>query len=351
MGAHRKILAAGLKAFHASRLQRVAPRFMTGVGVILTFHLVRPAQPGGFQPNGNLEITPDFLDVLLTAIRAAGDDIVSLDEAHRRLTAGDFRRRFVVLTFDDGYRNINEFARPVLDRHGAPFAVYVVSRFAEGTGDLWWIVLERAIAASDYVETTIAGTTFSFALTDDAARKKAFTEIYWALRALPDESEMRAIVHKMADTANVATDSLCRDFCMDWQEIAELAADPLVTIGSHTDTHLMLAKAPLDEARADIARSAAQMEAKLGFRPEHFCFPYGDCTSAGPRDFAIAKELGFRTAVTMRRGALYPVHREHMTALPRISVNGYYQTLNYIEPLLSGVPTALFNRFARLDIT
>ena len=31
---------------------------------------------------------------------------------------------------------------------------------------------------------------------------------------------------------------------MSWQEIAELAADPLVTIGAHTVNHPMLAKLP-----------------------------------------------------------------------------------------------------------
>ncbi len=350
MGLPVQILATGLEAIHASGLHRVAPRFMTGVGAILTFHHVRPARPDGFQPNRNLEITPDFLDALLSGIRAWGDEIVSLDEAHRRLVDGDFRRRFVVLTFDDGYRDIHDFAYPVLKRHDAPFAIFVASRFADGAGDLWWIALERAIAASHHLETAIDGTAYSFALTDDASRQDAFAGLYWALRALGDEDEMRAIIHRMANAAGVPTGTICRDLCMDWRQIATLAADPLVTVGSHTDTHLMLAKAPADRARADIAHGLARMEAELGFRPAHFCYPVGDPTSASRRDFRMAEEFGFTTALTTRRGALYPEHRDHLTALPRISVNGNYQALRYTETLLSGVPTALFNRFSRLDV-
>ena len=92
------------------------------------------------------------------------------------------------------------------------------------------------------------------------------------------------------------------------------------------------------------------MEAELGIRPQHLCYPVGDRTSAGPRDFRLAAELGFRTALTTRRGALYPEHRHHLMALPRISVNGNYQTLRCAETLLSGVPTAFANLFARLDV-
>jgi peptidoglycan/xylan/chitin deacetylase (PgdA/CDA1 family) len=346
----KQIRVAGLEAIHAFRLHRFAPRFLAGIGTILTFHHVRPARADGFQPNRNLEITPEFLDELLIAIRASDSEIVSLDEARRRLVERDFRRRFVVFSFDDGYRDIRDFAYPVLKRHGAPFTAFIASRFADGTGDLWWVVLERTVAAADVLETTIGARTYRFALRDDAARQNAFIRLYWALRALPDENEMRAIIQEMADRAGISTGTICRDLCMDWQEIASLAADPMVTVGAHTDTHIMLAKAPADQARADIQRSVERMQAELGIRPQHLCYPVGDHTSAGRRDFRIAEELGFRTALTTRRGALFPEHRGHLMALPRISVNGDFPALRYVETLLSGIPTAFANLFSRLDV-
>ncbi len=136
---------------------------------------------------------------------------------------------------------------------------------------------------------------------------------------------------------------------MTWDEIAALSADPLVTIGAHTVNHVMLRKVPEADVRAEMAGSADAIEAKLGVRPAHFSYPVGDPTSAGPREFAIARELGFKTAVTTRPGVLFPEHGAHLTALPRISLNGEFQRLRYVDVLTSGAATALFNGFKRVD--
>ena len=92
-----------------------------------------------------------------------------------------------------------------------------------------------------------------------------------------------------------------------------------------------------------------RIEASLALRPEHLSYPVGDATSAGPREFRIAAELGFKTAVTTRPGVLFPEHGAHLTALPRISLNGEFQQSRYLRVLLSGAATAMWNGFRRVD--
>jgi hypothetical protein len=75
----------------------------------------------------------------------------------------------------------------------------------------------------------------------------------------------------------------------------------------------------------------------------------GDPTSAGPREFRIALDLGFKTAVTTRPGVLFRKHRDHLTALPRISVNGEFQQQRYLKVLMSGAATAMWNGFRRVN--
>jgi len=127
----------------------------------------------------------------------------------------------------------------------------------------------------------------------------------------------------------------CNDLCMSWAELSELAADPLVTIGAHTVNHPMLAKLPADAVRSEFDLSRSVIEAALAVRPQHLCYPFGDRSSAGPREFEIASKLGFKTAVTTQPGVLFRAHGKTLTALPRLSLNGEYQRLRYVRVLLS----------------
>jgi hypothetical protein len=148
----RAVIRSGLEALYFSGAHRPLGGLWGGVGAILTLHHVRPARDEAFQPNRFLEVTPEFLDHALDELRRQGIELISLDEMHRRIGAADFKRRFVCLTFDDGYRDNLEWAYPILKRHNAPFAIYVSTSFPDRCGDLWWLTLEVVIAASDHVE-------------------------------------------------------------------------------------------------------------------------------------------------------------------------------------------------------
>jgi peptidoglycan/xylan/chitin deacetylase (PgdA/CDA1 family) len=345
----KAVIHAGLETLYFTGGYRLARHFLAGAGAILTFHHVRPPRPDAFQPNRSLEIAPEFLDEILTRLQEADVDIISLDAAHERIITGCLDRRFVVLTFDDGYRDNRIYALPILRRHNAPATFYLPSSFADGIGALWWVELERAIARQDSIALNMGGEVRRFDTSTDAGKEEAFSTIYWWLRTLPDESEMRRICRDLAIAAGVEAEAICRELCMGWDEIAELAADPLITIGSHTDSHIMLAKAPDGVVREEMAIGAKKIEERLGIRPAHFSYPVGDPGSAGPREFAIARELGFLTGVTTRPGVLFPDHRDHLASLPRISVNGDFQRFRHLDVLLSGAPTALLNRFRRVD--
>ena len=153
----KKMISAGLETMYFVGAHHALKPFFAGVGAILTFHHVRPPRADAFQPNDLLEITPDFLDAVLASLREADIDIVSLDEVHRRLAERDFGKRFVALTFDDGYRDNREFALPILKRHDAPFTLFVPSIFAEGNGELWWVALERVIAGNEHITLVMNG--------------------------------------------------------------------------------------------------------------------------------------------------------------------------------------------------
>ena len=140
-----RLISSGFGFFRRTRLHQLAAAVTRGAGAILMFHQVRPWVTRDFAPNRLLEITPEFLDAVLTRLKALGFAIVDPDEALTMIAARN-EQPFAVLTFDDGYKDTRDFALPILEKHAAPFTMYVASGFAERTARLWWVELEEAIA-------------------------------------------------------------------------------------------------------------------------------------------------------------------------------------------------------------
>jgi peptidoglycan/xylan/chitin deacetylase (PgdA/CDA1 family) len=332
------IISAGFAGFRASGLHRAASLAVRGRGVILTFHRVRRERPASsYAPNGALEITPQFLDLALDVVRREGFELVSLDEARRRLVEGE-GAPFAALTFDDGYRDTLDEALPVLERRRAPFTVYCATGFIERAARLWWLELEEAIRRLDTVDIGTA----RLAAQTPAEKSAAFDRIYWLLRGR-SEPELLETVGDLARRAGFDSETLSDGLFMEWSEVFQLSRHPLATIGAHGVTHRRLAHWSAAEARAEMADCKGSLEARLGLEVKTFAYPVGDPTSAGSREFGLARELGFATAVTTRPGMLFPEHAQRLTSLPRVSVNGRWQRVEALEALLSGAPFWLWN--------
>jgi len=313
-------------------------------GVIFTLHRVLPTPPADFSPNAILQVQPDFLDYCLKRLGELDIDIVSLDAALERLASSNKGRPFVVLTFDDAYRDNLRHALPILRAHQAPFTLYVPTAFVDGVGELWWQAIEDIIARQEAVAFSEEGETEYVETRTLVQKKEAFERLYWRLRKLP-EPERLALLNDFTTGYGYDLHQQCRELIMDWQELRQFAGDPLCTIGAHTVHHYELAKLPLEQARNEIIQSVEVIEAQFGIRPAHFSYPLGGPLSCGPREFDLAAKLGFRTAVTTRPGGLYPHHLHKLTQLPRVSLNGYFQTRRYVDVFASG---GLFTQLGRL---
>jgi peptidoglycan/xylan/chitin deacetylase (PgdA/CDA1 family) len=342
------VIRAGLGALYFSGAYALLRPVLSGIGAIFTLHHVRPSRDDAFQPNHHLEVTPEFLREMLTHLRSNDIDIVGMDEAHRRLIERNFSRRFASFTFDDGYRDNRDFALPVMREFDAPLTIYVTSDFAEGTGRLWWIALEKAIANATTVEATIDGTACRLDAAAPAAKQAAFDRLHDWLRRLP-ERDLRREMSVLCARHGVDEAAICRDLCMSWDELKPLATDPLVAIGGHTVTHCSLAAQSEEAAREELVLSRARIEAAVAHPVAHLAYPYGDKAAASAREFALAAAAGYSTAVTTRPGMVFPENAGHLTALPRVSLNGNYQDARILPVLTSGAATAMWNGFRRVD--
>lgn len=337
-----RLLKAGLSALHYSGVGSLLAPLTRGRGVVFMMHRVSPDPVADFEPNRILRITPDFLERVVRQILARGFECISLDDLPGRVADPAPRPPFACFTFDDGYRDNRDHAFPILRRYGVPHTLYVPTDYPDGRGDLWWLVLEAAIREAGVLDVAIGGETERHATGTVAEKERAFDAIYWRLRSLPEHTA-RAIVARLARDAGVDDAALCRELIMTWDEIRAAARDPLLTIGAHTCAHYALSKLDAAEVRREMADSRRRIEAETGRDCRHFSYPYGCERSAGPREFAIAREVGFETAVTTRKGLVHRGHADALTAIPRLSLNGDFQSERYIDVMLSGLPFAMWN--------
>jgi peptidoglycan/xylan/chitin deacetylase (PgdA/CDA1 family) len=346
-GLRSQLFRSGLSALWFSGVARAISPLTAGKGAILMLHRVQPASAHAeFAPNAALSVTPEYLDSLLASFRASGIDVVSLDEALRRLTNGKGKvRRFVCCTLDDGYRDNLEHALPVFQRHGAPFTVYAASSFVQRTFAPWWSFLEHVIAKNPRVrfrgEDDERCETWYDTL-DVSAKYRAFAQlsqlVFWQPVARVRIQLLRLAEDYGPSLAEWAASETC-----DFAELRALRAGG-AEIGCHTVSHALLVQETDDAARRELLEARAVLEAGLGCPVNHLAYPYGKPDHVGARELRMAKELGFASATTTRKGALFALHSEHRHALPRVEVTSSFESSpHYLQTILSGLPLWVWN--------
>ncbi len=339
--AGQRLKSAIIETARLSRLSRLLPSSLGGVGAIIAMHRVRPASEGAFQPNRTLEVTPEFLDRTLEHLRRRGIDIVSLDEMHRRLCERDFRKRFVCFTLDDGYADNYEHGFPVFKAHDAPFAIYLTTGFLDGSAFFWWMLLEEAIRTRDEVTLRIEGETERRPTRTLKEKNTAFSRWHDRFRALSPDAVETASRH-LCEDHGIDAKAFHLGHAMTWDMAREIVRDGLGMIEAHTERHIALSLQEPGDLRGEMVRVRARIAEETGKAPRHFAFPFGDDRAVTRREIdMLEKDFEVATATTTRADVLRPYHAEHRKTLPRIVLNGYYQSAGFVELALSGLPYML----------
>jgi peptidoglycan/xylan/chitin deacetylase (PgdA/CDA1 family) len=323
-----------------------------GIGSIFCFHHICPGggMDKGFAPNGKIECTPEFLTEIIQLVRKRGMETLSLADAVERIrNPKPNQKPFAVFTLDDGYKDNMIFGQPIFDQLNCPYTVFVAPKIVDGSCELWWRALEKIIAANPQFDATIDGALYNFDLRSEAKKKLAWSTLFPALTTMPQYGQ-RKTIHELAEKYNFDLVEYCKSVAMTWDEIRILNKDPLCTIGAHTMNHYAVAKLSAADCLYELEESRRIIERELGEKIHFFAYPYGDEPAAGPRDFKIANDLGFTASLTTRKGVIFAGHGKHLQALPRIMVSGRYQKIRYIDALISGAPTALLNKFSKINV-
>lgn len=309
-----------------------------GIGSILMWHsVVEDLDPWLGQ---DIRCSVDHLRSTLSWARQHGVDVLSMKDGLARLGNGQ-PNPFIVLTFDDGYRDNLTLAKPICERYGAPMTVFATDGLIRGEARYWWGGLVELARSADSIE--IPGMSTRFDTSGHRAKRRALASITrWVQEDLESREQQLYTVfqkHGIEDKALVQRDFLSP------QELQQLASSALVTVGAHATSHRILKPMEEERARAEIGGSKAWIEELIQDEVTYFAYPHGDPDACSRREAALVEEAGFRGAVSTRRGNLFPEHAQNPFLLPRGRVNPNRESPRSIAAEVAGLPRMLESRF------
>jgi peptidoglycan/xylan/chitin deacetylase (PgdA/CDA1 family) len=320
-----------------------------GIGCILAFHRVIPEdQRSTLRENRALEITPESLRSILAWVRRRRLEVIRLDEVRNRL-ASPRGRKFVCFTFDDGYRDNLNLALPIFREFSYPFAVNVTTGFVSRTSSVWWYTLESILKTRTTVYFPSGGTLQQRPTDSAESREAAFAEIAELIRS-QGASSRDEIICEICRALDIDPIAKTRELMMDWGELERLASDYYVTIGAHSSSHHVFSRLSEEELEGELIDAKAELEARLNKPVQHLAYPFGGRDAVGQREFDMARECDYFTAVTTRNGNLFHQHAWHLQSLPRLGIDGNHPPITLLNRMESGLIPARGNNWRRLVV-
>jgi peptidoglycan/xylan/chitin deacetylase (PgdA/CDA1 family) len=330
-------------------LHRLISAQYSGAGTIFAMHKVVGAKTDTLATQ--LTVTATFLDRIIAKLRPRVE-FATLDEVYLRLQRDETKkeqRPFIALTFDDGFRDNLTLALPILRKHGVPATIYVPSGAPDRNLDPWPWRLEKAIREHRELSFDRMDLPRYLSLETWAEKQAAFRMLTRHVhRNIPGN---RQVVEMLLPKARVSDEALIAEQFASWDELRELASDPLITIGGHGVSHASLRDLEEDHAMAEIRDGKARLTAQLGVPVSHFAYPYGERSNFGPREITLTARAGFVTAVMNAAGNIFPQHRHHLMSLPRCGLGGDTETIYSAVLELYGTPRALGSRWRNPVVT
>jgi peptidoglycan/xylan/chitin deacetylase (PgdA/CDA1 family) len=285
--------------------------------LVLNYHRIGDAASSPLD-SGVYSATQDQFDEQLSWLKTHADVIGApeLDAAFR-----DVRGQFVLITFDDGYRDNYELAFPVLQRHGVPATFFITTGFVDQRQVAWWDEIAWMVKHAnrfDWPE-RLRASREPWTVEDGSRVIRTLLQAY---KALPTDAGP-AFLEEIAAATGSGRCPLQGDAApwMTWGEIRRLR-DEGHAIGAHTVTHPLLARCSSLEQRHEICESKRRLEEVLSTSVDTFSYPVGTADAFTAETIDLIRQAGFRWAFNFQGGCLTSTSARtaNRFSLPRVAM-------------------------------
>jgi len=242
-------------------------------------------------------------------------NLLTLEElADRILRKEPLPKNSMVVTFDDGYKDMYLNAYPILRKYGVPATVFLTTGHIDSGELFWWDKIGYVVYNTRLDTIEIDGISYSLRTIEDRAKT---LDALNAEANRVSEEQKKALISSLITVGNVKIpDGLGDKLTLSWSEIKEMSNNA-IDFGAHTVTHPILTRVSLEQAKYEIIQSKAEIENRLDKPVSTFAYPGGMSGHFNGQIIALPKQAGFKCAVTGIPGIV--TQRTPMYELSRIA--------------------------------
>lgn len=231
----------------------------------------------------------------------------------------DSRDRFVMITFDDGYRDNYEMGFKVLKSHGVPATFFLATGFLDQPHLSWWDETAWIVKSTKKQTLSLPKWLKQEITLDPVNPHPAIRQLLKTYKSLNSDLATAYLTDIRTELEVGETPHhMAHDMWMTWDMAREMQVGGM-NFGSHTVSHPIMSRIPLERQRWEVAESRRRIGQELGTEPVIFSYPVGGQTTCTDETITCLQELGvkwaFRFGVPFRPDA----HRDHYQ-VPRLPV-------------------------------
>lgn len=300
--------------------ERFVQRMIEPAALVLIYHRVAPLES---DPQ-LLNVSPDNFNEQVSWLKQ-NTTLLGIEEfTYLKTNFKKFPKRASIITFDDGYYDNCQFARPILESNNAQGLFYITTSNLNTQKELWWDELERIFLTTENLPTelqvNVAGTSHQFSTSSE----KELLDVYHAFHPLlkwQKSDKREETLDFLRHWAGLNENGRPSHRLMNWGELAVMAQSKAVEIGAHTHTHAPVSVFTPAEQYKDILESKKILEDFLKRKMIHFSFPFG-----GQKDFTnqsklICEAMGFKLVCANYPGQVFRYTSNY--EIPRILIRDW----------------------------
>lgn len=295
----KKILLANI--LHSSNLINLFRRLpLKNKLVVLNYHRIRPDKADLSPPfdEGVFTIRASQFAMQIKWLKKNTRIFSERDIINGKHSKGKPSKPGILISFDDGYRDHYTIAYPTLKANEVPATFFIPTKLINTRQLGWWDLIAYLIKNSPRPYIIFEDRRFSF----ENGRSEVI-EFFHQKMKLEKYEKTRHLIDDLAEACEVERPGaeIQDEQLLTWEQIKTMSED-IITIGSHTHSHRVLATLDPISQKEEMVLSKLILEQKLGQKINSIAYPVGEPEHFTKETQLIAMECGYRLGFTCNTG-------------------------------------------------